>query len=339
MTSVIAAASLQDTLRFMTDPSSYAERPASIERCETHASYVFLTPTRAYKMKKPVGNGLVDLRTLAARGANCRAEVVLNRRLAPDVYLGVVGLTLGEGGALALGGVGTVVEWLVEMRRLPAAAMMDEKIRAGTLTAHDVDAVARRLGDFFGAQPPVDVETDSHVGHLRHEIDASLRLLADARFALDAGALARMHRSLSTYLDVRADIAARVAAHRIVEGHGDLRPEHVCCLEPPLVIDCLEFSRTLRQLDPFDELAYLALECERLGATWVGPRLHAAVAARLHDDPAPRLIAFYTGLRAFVRARLAAAHLLEPAPRTPEKWLPRARDYLRYAQRACAAIG
>jgi aminoglycoside phosphotransferase family enzyme len=333
-----SALSLQDTLRFLGDPASHAEHPPSIERRETHWSYVFLTPTQVYKMKKPVGNGSVDLRALDARAANCRAEIALNRRLAPDVYLGAVALVVRDDGTLALGGAGTVVEWLVHMRRLPAAAMMDEMIRSGTLAAAHVDALARRLGDFFAAQPAADVDVDAHIGHLRHELTVSMDVLAERRFALPASALVPLHRRLSAFLDDSAELAARVKAHRIVEGHGDLRPEHVCCVDPPLIIDCVEFNRQLRLLDPFDEVAYLGLECERLGAAWVGLRLRRAIGLHLHDDPPPRLIAFYTALRACIRARLAAAHLLEPDPRTPEKWLPRARDYLAYAEREGARI-
>lgn len=331
--------SLQDKLRFLAEPASHADRPAKVEQHETHLSYVFLTPTYAYKMKKPVENGAADLRTLAAREANCRAELALNRRLAPDVYLAVVAMTQRADGTLELGGAGRAVEWLVQMRRLPAAAMMDAMILHGTLTPAHVDQLARRLVAFYVEQPGVTVTFDAAVATLRREIDTALRVLADPHVALDAAAAAGLHRCLVGHLEHGADFAARVAAHRIVEGHGDLRPEHVCFTDPLVVFDCLEFNRALRLVDPFDEIAYLTLECDRLGAPWVGPRLRHAVAIGLGDDPPLRLSAFYTTLRAFIRARLAAAHLLERDPRTPENWRPRAADYLACATRACTALG
>jgi aminoglycoside phosphotransferase family enzyme len=124
----------------------------------------------------------------------------------------------------------------------------------------------------------------------------------------------------------------RVKHGRIVEGHGDLRPEHICLSYPPVIIDCLEFSRAFRLVDPFDELTFLALECERLDAAWIGERLIERCADGLRDQPLPRLLEFYWTYRACLRARLALAHLLEPDPREPWKWVPLANRYLELAQ-------
>jgi aminoglycoside phosphotransferase family enzyme len=117
----------------------------------------------------------------------------------------------------------------------------------------------------------------------------------------------------------------------VLDGHGDLRPEHICLLHPPVAIDCLEFNPQLRQVDPFDELAYLALECAVAGAPWVGDRVLRGCAAALQDHPAPALIHLYTAHRALLRARLAMAHLLDAAPRTPTKWAPQASLYVTHA--------
>jgi aminoglycoside phosphotransferase family enzyme len=106
----------------------------------------------------------------------------------------------------------------------------------------------------------------------------------------------------------------------------------VCLLQPPVVIDCLEFNAALRQVDPFDELAFLGLECELAGAEWIGPRLIDGCAAALGERPDRSLLALYTAYRALLRARLALAHLLEPQPRTPERWQPLARRYMARAR-------
>jgi len=123
-----------------------------------------------------------------------------------------------------------------------------------------------------------------------------------------------------------------------VEGHGDLRPEHVCLSDPPVIIDCLEFSRELRLVDPFDELSFLSMECAVLGARWIGPALIDLCATSLGDRPPDETLAFYTAYGASFRARQALAHLLEPAPRTPEKWIPLARAYLDEAERAAVKL-
>jgi aminoglycoside phosphotransferase family enzyme len=330
---------LVDKVRFLSESGSYRECPVAVELRETHMSYVFLTPAAVYKLKKPITNAYVDFRTLDARGANCRIEVQLNRRLAPHVYLGVVPLTQSCAGNLALEGDGEVVEWLVHMERLPAARMLDHLILHNLLLPADVAAVGRRLGEFFAVQPAVEIGVDRHVGQLRRQLEISTRLLARPQFALPPATLAAVHSALSRYLDDGVELAVRVRARRIVEGHGDLRPEHVCLLTPPVIIDCLEFSRDLRLVDPFDEIAFLDLECARLGAPWVGTLLRHTIEQRLQDHAPARLIAFYTALRACIRAHLAAAHLLEREPRTPAKWLPLARGYLARAAQACAELG
>jgi hypothetical protein len=123
----------------------------------------------------------------------------------------------------------------------------------------------------------------------------------------------------------------RVSAGRIVEGHGDLRPEHVCLQGEPQIIDCLEFSRRLRRLDPLDELGYLALECERLGAPGIGAAILEAYRA-LSGDPAPaRLQHAYQAYRAAVRAMLAIRHLDDPAVADRGE-VDRARPRLRRAR-------
>jgi aminoglycoside phosphotransferase family enzyme len=126
----------------------------------------------------------------------------------------------------------------------------------------------------------------------------------------------------------------RVAAGRIVEGHGDLRPEHVCMTDPPAVIDCLEFNPALRWVDPFEEIVFLGLDCARLGADWVFPDLLRRLSEALGDPPAQELLAFHWRYRALLRARLALLHLAEPAPRTPKKWRPLAWRYIELAEEA-----
>ncbi len=119
----------------------------------------------------------------------------------------------------------------------------------------------------------------------------------------------------------------------LMDGHGDVRAEHVCLLERPVIIDCLEFSDDLRRIDPADELAFLALECEFLGAGRVGDAVLEKYEQLTADRPPPCVIAFYKSVRAMLRARLSLQHLGDPVVRHPEKWLQRTRDYVDLAAR------
>ncbi|MDE2297276.1 MAG: hypothetical protein KGK18_03845, partial [Burkholderiales bacterium] len=139
-------------------------------------------------------------------------------------------------------------------------------------------------------------------------------------------------------LEHGALLGARAQNGKVVEGHGDLRPEHVWLLKPPVVIDCLEFNARLRQVDPFDEIAFLALECGMAGAPWIGAHLLEGCSIALADRPGAALWWLYTANAALRRARLAMAHLLDAVPRTPARWPPLAQRYLERAQIALDAL-
>ena len=116
-----------------------------------------------------------------------------------------------------------------------------------------------------------------------------------------------------------------------MDAHGDLRPEHIWLGDPVRIIDCLEFNRSLRAVDPFDEIAFLCIECERLGGAWAAEYIKRRARLTLSGGLSEELFTFYRCHRATLRARLTIAHLLEPNPRTVEKWPRLARTYLRLA--------
>lgn len=324
---------------FLSAPAAYADA-REVQVRETHMAWVFLAGERVYKLKKPVRYPFLDYSTLAARRHVCSEEVRLNRRLAPDVYLGVSRLTVGLDGALAIEGSGRTVDWLVVMRRLPDALMLDHAIAAGTATPAAIEAVADRLAAFYATLAPAGVDADAHVSRFRRTLADNRAVFASAVPGPVAARGTRICRHLEGLLEADpALIAGRASGHRIVEGHGDLRPEHVCLSDPPVMIDCLEFSRDLRLVDPFDELCFLGMECAVLGAAWVRDAVTERCAARLGDAPPARLLAFYTAFRACLRARQSLAHLLEPEVRTPEKWAPLADSYLDAAEAAAFSPG
>jgi aminoglycoside phosphotransferase family enzyme len=325
-----AEVALADKVGFLSAIESYPSEGLEVVGArETHMSWVFLTGRFAYKLKKPVRHAHVDLRALDARRRNCLTEIRLNRRLAPDVYLAVKPLTFTAHRGLQLAGDGDAVEWLVMMRRLPDELMLDRALRSGGPERRDLDRIAIRLARFYGGLAPETVAPAVRRIGLEEEIRLSRRELARPAFARDSAAIDRVAGRLIDFLRVRPEaLLERHRAGRIVEGHGDLRPEHICLEREPVIIDCLEFSRQLRLVDPADEMAFLALECEMVGEPGAGARLQRCYEATSGDRPPERLIAWYTGFRALLRARLSALHSLEPGPRPPEAWLAQADRYL-----------
>ncbi len=328
------AHSLERRLAFLRRPGSYPEGTKHVEVVETHMSWVFLTERHAYKLKKPVHFDSLDFSTVELRRRDCEEEVRLNRRLAPEVYLGTLPLVADPSGALALARTGEVVDWLVWMRRLPAERMLDARILSGALCEAEVRPAALRLARFFADATAVELAPAEYRRRLAEGVEGDRCALSRPEFGLSIARVEALTRAAQGCLERHAAFfERRVAERRIVEGHGDLRPEHVCLTPEPVIIDCLEFSRELRLLDPADELAFLSLECERLGAPAVGGWFLDAYTEVSGDAPPPLLLDFHRTYRALRRAKLAVWHLEDPAVREPAHWIARAKRYLDLAPR------
>ena len=194
------------------------------------------------------------------------------------------------------------------------------------------DRLVATFCQFHRWAPPVSISPDRHLVAWQRNLRYNRCVLLEPRLGMPAGLVRHIDGAQRLFLAFRASLlAGRVRARRIVDGHGDLRPEHICLGDTPCIIDCLEFNAALRAADPFDEVAFLSLECEWLGTPWVGRYIRRRIAAALRDGPSDELFTFYRCYRATLRARLAIAHLLEPSPRTPGKWPALARTYLKLA--------
>lgn len=277
---------------------------------------------------------------LARRRWFCGEELRLNRRLAPAVYLDVVALRRAADGRLRIGGAGEIVDYLVKMLRLPAARMLDRAIATHTLAARDVRAVAAALAAFYRHAKPVSIAPQRYCASFIDAIEANRRALIDINYGLPSQRIEKIAAAQRAYvLSQRCELPLRAVQQRIVDGHGDLRPEHIYLGAPVQIIDCLEFQRSLRLLDPADELAFLALECERLGAPYVGRALLRLYRILSGDHPAAALLQFYRSHRALIRAKLAVWHLDDPYVRERARWHERAAIYLDSAERAIGEAG
>lgn len=274
---------------------------------ETHSGVVFLVGDRAYKLKKPVDLGFLDFSTLDRRVAACRREVELNRRLAPDVYLGV---------AKVSGVDGQRCESLVVMRRMPESRRLATMVAAGAPLHDDIVRIARLMAAFHaGALRGPEIAEQGGRDALRDRWTASFQQVARSP-VLTAGQLAEIERLTLEFLAGRADLfAARAADGRIVDGHGDLLADDVFCLDDgPRVLDCLEFDDRLRWLDGLDDVAFLAMDLELLGAPELRDLLLDRYAEFTGDPAPPALRHHYLAYRAFVRAKVACLRHAQHGP-------------------------
>jgi uncharacterized protein len=270
--------------------------PAAIH--ETHSSVVVFLGDRAYKVKKPVDLGFLDFRTREAREQACHREVELNRRLAPDVYLGV---------ADVLGPDGKPCDHLVVMRRMPEELRLSRLVRGDTVAEH-LRRLARLLAAFHAAAP-----TDAAIA-AEGSRDALARRWSDNlretdRFRgryLDPDDHTEMDRLVERYLNGRAPLfAERVRGGLIRDGHGDLVAQDIFCLpDGPRVLDCLDFDDRLRWLDVLDDVCFLAMDLEHLERPDLAEQFLAWYAEFSGHPRIPTLEHHYIAYRAFVRAKV-----------------------------------
>jgi aminoglycoside phosphotransferase family enzyme/adenylate kinase family enzyme len=276
-----------------------------VELRETHISWVFLTADRAYKVKKPVRFSYVDYATAERRHAMCRAEVELNRRLAPNVYLGIRALVPAEGGGLVLGAEddAAAVDHAVEMRRFDERHTLAARIAAGTAGVPEVVAVGAVLARFHAAAPAVAAAGAERIKRVLDDNFASLEMIADATMRTS---LMRGEHLAASLLEARWDeLDWRAERGRVRDGHGDLRLEHVLLEDAVEVVDCVEFNSDLRRIDVAEDLAFLMMELHAAGRPDLAVALVRAYRQAGGDPGDDRLLAFFAAYRAQVRAKVA----------------------------------
>jgi len=316
---------------------------------QTHLSLVFLAGERVYKVKKSLDLGFADYSTLERRRRFSEAEVRLNRRLAPGVYLGVVPVTRGPDGSLLVGGPGEAVEVAVEMRRLPADRMLDRLLAAGEIDNEQMETLAELLVRFH-ADAATGPEVDEHGSpeavafNVRENFEQTEPFAAPPGSIGPAGART-LSPALHTFLSAAAErflarerdlLERRVREGRIREGHGDLHAGNVCFTREGVVVyDCIEFAPRLRCLDVACDLAFLAMDLDYRGFRGFSRYLVRSYAERAGDAELERLIGFYKGYRALVRAKVASFAAAEPelAPAERER---RRLEAMRYFHLAAA---
>jgi len=326
------------------DPAIYPEPTTKVDMRETHISLVFLTDQHAYKIKKPVDLGFVDYSTLDKRHEFCQQEVALNRRLSTNVYLDVVALH-HDGSHYHFTDTGAVMEYAVKMRRLPASSSLDEHLARGAVSDALIVALAHQLATFHATHPaPVLSSADgalygSH-GRVRADWQENFDQTANLISVLSRDMYTRIHQAVTTFLSQRASwFEQRVTEGRIRDCHGDLRAEHIYVDNESLqIIDCIEFNPQFRYIDVVSEIAFLAMDLERLGFAAHADAFVRAYVEASGDMTLYRLLDFYRCYRAYVRGKVRSMLLQETVPRRDLPRLQRDAEWCftlaeRYAKR------
>jgi aminoglycoside phosphotransferase family enzyme len=292
------AEKLADLLR--TEAFSHPARDIGL--VETHISWVFLAGAFVYKLRKPVSFGFLDFSTIEQRRLDCEAEVRLNRRLCPDLYLGVVDVVERDG-HLAIGGPGPPVEPAVCTRRLPESGMLPVLLERGLVDVRLMTRLARQLADFHVvAATGAGVDEYGSLSAIRANWDENFSQVANLQPSLAKS----IHDFVDEFLTSHRDLfERRVHDGHIRDGHGDLHADSVCATRRRLYLfDCIEFNARFRCADVAADVAFLAMDLDHLGRAHLSHAFVAAYVRRSVDVELESLLDSYKCYRAFVRGKV-----------------------------------
>lgn len=314
------------------NPLVYPSPPGTIDFRETHASCVYLTATKVYKIKKPVNFGFLDFSTLERRHHFCQQEILLNRRFAPDTYLSVVPICLHNGQLLIDGKIGEIVEYAVEMRRLPAERMLDRLVEGDDPSLpSEVVRLAAALAQMHNSCQICRQEDEDSVTVLRHNWEENFAQTAPyAGMTIIPEALALCHERIHAAFDNLSGLMQeREAAGLVRDGHGDLHADHICLTDPIRIYDCIEFNRNFRVGDILADLAFLLMDLDKRGRPDLARLIEKTWSALLGEKIDPALLRFYEVYRAFVRGKVNSFLVDDPNLPEREQWTAtlRAKEY------------
>jgi aminoglycoside phosphotransferase family enzyme/predicted kinase len=296
-----------EVIAFLRRPDSYGLAEGVVETVETHISIVFLAGECAYKLKRAVKYPYLDFSTPELRRAACEAELALNRRTAPQLYLEVRAIGRRPDGTIRWGGDGAPLDWVVVMRRFEQHQLLDEVARAGGLSAPLMLDLAARIAGFHREAEP---RPNYGGGAVMAEVaETNLRILRERRSAgfaeaeLDA-LRARLRQELAR---CAARLDERQAQGKVRLCHGDLHLRNICLLDgKPVLFDALEFSEAIASVDVLYDLAFLLMDLEHRGA----PDLANLTLNRYLDltgeDDGLAALPLFLSLRAVIRGHVIA---------------------------------
>lgn len=307
-------AAFPERLKALLGPGAYPHPVERVQLIETHVSWVLLTGELAYKIKRPVRYSFVDQRSLERRGFLCREEARLNRRFAPQLYLGVSAVVQLDGQTRLDVAGGEVIEWAVRMRQFRRDEELDRLLAGGRIEPQELESFGHDLAVIHAGLPAARPGEGAVRQDPRALVLGNLQECAQA--ALPFGKqdeVVALRPSLEAYLAATAALMSeRLAAGRVRECHGDLHARNVVRQGTRLVaFDCLEFDPALRWIDVADEIAFLLMDLDARQRPLHAQAFLGGYLMHSGDYQACRLLYLYKAHRALVRAKVAALHSVD----------------------------
>jgi aminoglycoside phosphotransferase family enzyme len=319
------------------NPEIYPDHPRTIQLIETHISLLFLTGNYVYKVKKPVDFGFLDFTSLEKRKFFCEQEVKLNRRLSPDIYLGVVSITK-EGERVLLEGKGELVEYAVKMKQIPEEFLMDKLLEKKKVTPKMIEAVSEKLVNFYFAAETNDrIKSFAKPERIKQDTDENFEQTEKyIDVTIPREDYEEVKNGTNDFFKTKEEIFfQRIASDRIRDCHGDLRLEHIFWGDEISIFDCIEFNERFRYTDVAADIGFLAMDLDYHGRQDLSEHLIRAFIGESGDQELIEVLDFYECYRAYVRGKVESFRLDDPHIPEEEKKeaLKRAQKYFNLAHR------
>lgn len=295
-----------DYIDALLDRRSYEHPAEDVQLIQTHISYVLIAGDYVYKFKKPVDFGFLDFSTLEKRGYYCQQELILNRRLCPEIYLDRVTVNRAKQG-YRLDGSGELVEYGVKMKRMDERRMMGRVIADGALQKSHLDAVVDTLVPFY-AEAEANDEIRSYgrpeavAVNVQENFEQTESFVGGA--ALSRAQFDRISSYATAVLKQEDRFLARIEAERIRDCHGDLYSANICLDDPVYIFDCIEFNDRFRYSDVAGDIGFLAMDLDYHGLDEMAVYVVDRYVEKSGDVGLLDLIDFYKCYRAYVRAKI-----------------------------------
>jgi len=332
----MADAQYPQYIQTLLQSESYPYAVDFVQLIQTHISFVLLAGDFVYKFKKPVNFGFLDFSTLEKRKQCCEQELLLNRRLSPEIYLGLVRVT-EEDGTVMLDGDGPVIEYGVKMQRMPEERMMVRVIERGELTPDHIQSLVDVLVPFY-EQAQRNEEIDAFGTAEAVSVNV-LENFEQTESFIDGGALSQEQFDvISSYarsvLEQKDLFQSRIDAGRIRDCHGDLYSANICLADKVYIYDCIEFNRRFRYCDVASDVAFLTMDLDFHGLEELSALFIDRFCAQSGDEGLRKMLNFYTCYRAYIRGKIGLFTASDPAvdPNVKEKSLKAAADYFALAR-------
>jgi aminoglycoside phosphotransferase family enzyme/predicted kinase len=323
-------------IAFLESPASYPHRPAEVRAIQTHISWVFIAPPFVFKVKKPVNLGFLDFSTLEKRRHFCQREVQLNRRLAPEIYLGAIPIYETDSG-FSFEPPGEIVEYAVKMKELPHGWFLNELLQKDRVGEKEIERVISTLHRFYEAETPTpEVEQWGMPEKLKISTDENFAQVEPfVRRTISPVAFETIRYFTNQFYAANEKLFCdRIQQHRILDCHGDLHLDHVHLTpEATTIFDCIEFNDRFRFIDIANDLAFLAMDFDFKGRSDLGNLLLRNAAREFRDSGILKIVDFYKCYRAFVRGKVESIQATEKETTSPHEHEEQAARYFRLALR------